>query len=681
MIELYFIRPHWLLALFPLILLLIYLRRRKVYSSQWRQEVDAHLLQHIIVTDNNTIHNRSNLLQRWHWLGLCWFIGTIALSGPAWDKTEPFELIQDRPPLVIVLNLSKQMHEKKTNKDFLIRMQSKLVTLLSKIHLRPVTMLVYSNKAYQVLPLTEDEKLISYWLNYLTPEIMPADGNNLSSALQLASNIFAASHNQSGYVLLITDVVDEMVRKNLTQDSEDQFELISYVYSRTALPTTDELNTDDYPNLQYYSKNEDDINSLVQRLNHYVFESDYKIESYKNSVQIWKDRGAWMILLLLPIALGLFRSRQFLIFIPAVITTSLLTFMPFEAYAFDWKNIWYNNNERAMRIMPENPELAEQLFSDPFWRAIAQYRQEKYQQAIDNFSRVESDLAYYNKANTLVKLGLYEQAIESYQKAIEHNPELKSAHHNLKLLKAFINTSYDNKQMPDTLKNNTKKIPEGVKKDRNDISEQMTVQNSVKQREQNKILKQQGLHKKSDTESRADQQQEYQPSLPGEIVVERAVIEKNSALKKANNNRKTFPEQQPAKNQRSQTGSSSNSTINNRSDYEQGESKDKSNDNYKKNSKDNSKEKKQIKTAIRNNEAKTDVTDSNINAKANSDSIVNKKDLNKTISEISLTDNKEKNYFVKNWLESIEDDPRPLLKEVFRRQNKKSNKSKNREEL
>ena len=675
MIEMYFIRPLWFLALIPLTLLLIYLRRRKVYKSHWRQEVDAHLLQHTIVTDidNNTIRNRSNLMQRWHWLSLCWIIGTIALAGPAWDKTEPFELIQDRPPLVIVLNLSKQMHEKKTNKDFLIRLQSKLLTLLNKIHLRPVTMLVYSNRAYQVLPLTEDEKLVRYWLNYLTPEIMPADGNNLASALQLANSISASAHHQSGHVLLITDVVDEMLIKYLKQDNQKWYKLISYVYSRTASVNTDKLNADDYPNVQFFSNNEDDINRLVQILNQYYFDSDYQIESFKSDVQIWKDRGAWIICLLLPIALGLFRSKQLLMFMPAVMTTGILTFMPFTTYAFDWHNIWYNNNERAMRMIADNPELAEQLFSDPFWRAIAQYRQGKYEQAIENFSSVESDLAYYNKANSLVKLGQYEHAIESYQKAIEHNPELKSAHHNLKLVRRFISTSYDSKQMPDPLQKNTKKTPEGVKKDSNDFSEQKTPQNSIKEGNENKIIKKQGLHKKNDNKSTADHQQEFQQALPGETVVERMVIEKNTAFKKTNNNPKTFPEQQKAQTQRSQAGSSSNNTTDNASDFLKAD--------IKIDSKENSKENKQLQTAKTTKEATTDVTDSGIKAKENSDSVINKTGSNKITKETILTENKEENYFLKNWLESIEDDPRPLLKEVFKRQNKKSVRFKKREEL
>jgi len=80
-------------------------------------------------------------------------------------------------------------------------------------------------------------------------------------------------------------------------------------------------------------------------------------------------------------------------------------------------------------------QYAEQHFQSSLLRGIAQYKQQKYSQALESFSPLKTPEALYNYANTLVQLARYQEALLSYQEVLKQRPDFKPARHNYALLK------------------------------------------------------------------------------------------------------------------------------------------------------------------------------------------------------------------------------------------------------
>ena len=97
--NLHLLRPMWLLALVPM-LLLIWLLWRCRGDVAWRRVIAPHLLPHLLAGNDDK--------DAWpgpmHLLGLFWLVGVIALAGPSWQREmAPFG--DQRGALVIALYL------------------------------------------------------------------------------------------------------------------------------------------------------------------------------------------------------------------------------------------------------------------------------------------------------------------------------------------------------------------------------------------------------------------------------------------------------------------------------------------------------------------------------------------------------------------------------------------------
>lgn len=471
MAELHFLRPLWFFAFIPLIVMLfVYFykvqtnKRKQEQQSAWKNEVDAHLLEHVLISFPATQRKKTKS-QAWIYVAFLWTISLLALAGPSWDKTAPLQLSPDIAPLIIVMDLSHSMLVRDIYPNRHKRAQYKLRILIEKMINRPIALLVYSAQAHSVMPLTQDDSLVSHLLEYMTPDIMPAPGSNHSAGLQLAANVLRQNNIKKAQILLVTDGLDDNALKTIEQITSEEMQVLIYLVATEhggAIPEAEDGtklsdNGKDFSALEqavltqftqqnlYYglvTNDNQDILNLLSQSTDYIpsyIESSYlsKGAAEQQTIQVWRDRGGWLILLILPFALLMFRPA----IISVLLTGYLYSFMFFfsvPAEASDWKNIFYNNNTQGKVALANNdPEAAEQLFSEVFWRGVAQYRQQKYHQALQSFSSLSSDTAYYNKANTLVHLKRYKEAIIAYKTALQINTSLKEARHNLQLVEDF----------------------------------------------------------------------------------------------------------------------------------------------------------------------------------------------------------------------------------------------------
>lgn len=505
MAELHFLRPLWFYAFIPLIVLLFVFfnktksnkskRKKGKQPSAWKNEVDAHLLEHVLISFS-PLQTKKTRYKIWMFAAFFWTISIFALAGPSWDKTAPIRINPDIAPLVVVLDLSNSMLVRDIYPNRLKHAQYKLRILIDKMIDRPIALIVFSARAHSVIPLTQDSQLVTHLLEYMTPDIMPAPGSNRSAGLQLAANVLSQNNSKNGQILLVTDGLDDNAIKTIEQLASQDLDILIYVVATKqggTIPETENTNmlTDNgkdfsalqevgliqfaQNNLGHYeivtNNNQDILNllSLSTDFSSYM-EKSYlsKDETEDQMIQVWRDRGGWLIFLLLPFALLLFRPGLMAILLPFPIAAgyiySVIFFYPVTAEANTWQNIWYNSNTQGnMALANNDPKLAEQLFSESlfsesFWRAVAQYRQQKFKQALENFSSVNSAEAFYNKGNTLVHLKQYKEAMTAYNTALRMDDSLKEARHNLQLVKHFYQQIQSMEASDKTTLNHSKNI-------------------------------------------------------------------------------------------------------------------------------------------------------------------------------------------------------------------------------
>src|SRR6185437_11129047 len=101
--EFHFLRPLWLLALLPVVVLVV---RRQRPETEWGDVIAPNLLKHLLVESPRRWHiNPVYLIAS----GL--MISIIALAGPAWRRELP-PFVEDKAPLMIALSVAPSMSER-----------------------------------------------------------------------------------------------------------------------------------------------------------------------------------------------------------------------------------------------------------------------------------------------------------------------------------------------------------------------------------------------------------------------------------------------------------------------------------------------------------------------------------------------------------------------------------------
>lgn len=198
--DFHFIRPLWLLLSAPALLIAYGLWQLQDHTAEWRQVIDQHLLEHLIVGES-----ARSRLRPIHLLLATWLICTIALAGPSWrQEASPFA--DDEAGLIILLKVSESMLATDVQPTRLERAKHKISDLLELRVGSSTGLIVYSGSAHLVMPLTRDDRIISTMIEDLTPDLMPEDGDALTEALQLAEQVLLKS-GVPGSALVIADSV------------------------------------------------------------------------------------------------------------------------------------------------------------------------------------------------------------------------------------------------------------------------------------------------------------------------------------------------------------------------------------------------------------------------------------------------------------------------------------------
>ena len=322
--EFHFIRPYWLLAIFPYLIFLVLMLRNKLGQGGWSNVCDTELLPYIL-------QEKSTSRSRWPLTtgAIAGFIAIIAQAGPAWERL-PTPVFRNESALVIALDLSRSMDAADVKPNRLTRARYKIADILKRRKDGQTALLVYAGDAFTVTPLTEDNDTINSQLSALTTSIMPVQGSDTVLALEMATDLFKQAGLQKGQILLITDGVN----LDSTQDTVES--LGPYTLSILAVGTEDgapiktpgggflkdrqgnivipKLDPGELKQLarsgggqfQMITANDRDIETLLTAIDRM---SEHQAKEEENDLLLdhWEDRGPWLLLIVLPLAALSFR--------------------------------------------------------------------------------------------------------------------------------------------------------------------------------------------------------------------------------------------------------------------------------------------------------------------------------------------------------------------------------------
>jgi Ca-activated chloride channel family protein len=428
-----FLRPDWLWALPLIIAAVILLAYRKLGTGNWQNVVDPALAPFVL---SRSAKRRSDY--RWLLLGLGGVIAVIALAGPAWQRIEQPVFRSDQA-LVVALDLSRSMDARDLAPSRLIRARLKILDLLEKRASGQTALIVYSSNAFTVTPLTTDTDTIAALVNSVSTDIMPSRGSYPVAAIEKGRQLLQQAGAGAGEILLITDGGSSPAAERVARDLKASGYSLSVLAVGTSegapIPrasggfVTDRSGQIAVPKLEEHSLRAlavagggrfatltTDDRDLGTLLSGEVAQRAAADESL--ATDRWREEGPWLVFLLLPLAAMAFRRGWVLLVALAILPLS----QPAEASV--WDDIWMTRDQQAQKSLQQGEAAdAVELFDNPDWRAVAQYRAEDYAESAAAFAKNEDTRSLYNLGNALARQGELESAIDAYEQVLEVDPD------------------------------------------------------------------------------------------------------------------------------------------------------------------------------------------------------------------------------------------------------------------
>lgn len=462
LLPLHWLRPWALWGLLAALLLLAW-GRRTGSSAVPRGVIDETLLPHLLVQGG-----RAGWLRPGDTLAVAVACFSLALAGPAWQR-EAAPLALEQAPLLVVLDLSDAMDATDLPPSRLDRARAKLQRLLQERGDAPTGLVVYAGSAHLVLPPTADRGVLGGYLDVLATALMPTPGNAPAAALALAID-WADRAAAPGTLLVMTadwPASDLAPTQSLLLGSRHR--LVAWAIGTPEggpLRTPEgRLRTDAQGRSRQARLDVAGLNALRERTGAdlvAVTQDDgdlarvqaliarHRAEAVEQDPsRRWLDRGPLFIWPGLLALLWSFRrgwtvrgAGPAAALLLAVAGLLLPAAVPGPAWAqaggqvegqvdVAWTTTlrqrfvgWWLTPDQQGRWWLEHGEPARAAlhFTDPFWRGIAHALTAQWQQAADDFARVDSAAGWFNQAQMLARLGRYPDAVAAYDQALLRRP-------------------------------------------------------------------------------------------------------------------------------------------------------------------------------------------------------------------------------------------------------------------
>lgn len=322
--QFHFIRPLWLLASLPWLLVCGMFLRRHLLEHNWKTVVDQQLLPHLLVDQPANPSRRPIAL-----LFLAGMLGVLAMAGPSWEKL-PQPVFKKQSALLIALDLSRSMDAVDIKPSRIVKARYKISDILQRRKEGQTGLIVYASDPFTVSPLTDDAATIDSLLSSLSTDIMPAQGRNTRKALESAAELLNNAGFDRGDILLVTSEIEEstLTTLNALRDRGFRTSVLAvgtvsggpipledggFIKDAKGQPVVAKLNSSQLKSLVKstgglftpLSIDDRDIDHLMPLIE----VGQYKGEELETEIEteIWREFGPWLLLALLPLAAFAFR--------------------------------------------------------------------------------------------------------------------------------------------------------------------------------------------------------------------------------------------------------------------------------------------------------------------------------------------------------------------------------------
>ena len=442
----HFLRPLWLLGLLALPLIVLALRARGAGAQAWRAEVDAHLLDHLLVSGAADKSGRAPL-----WLALAAFsLGCLALAGPAWERM-PQPLYQNKAARVIALDLGETMLAQDVKPSRFERARFRIADILKRSGDAQTALIAYAGDAFVVAPRTDDANTVANLVDSLDPSVMPARGNDTGRAIDLGVQLMSQAGVREGEIVVLADAASANGAAAAARARARGIRVsVLGIGSGEGAPVPlgpggflkDDAGNIVLPKLEAtalaalasagggrYANASSDTASLDGVLGELKASDAASSPASVAQTERFLDRGPWLVLCLLPLAALGFR-RGWLMLLPLVLALPAA-----PAQAGMWRDLWQRPDQQAHAALAAgNAKEAQALARDPDLRGTAAYRAGDFAGASEDFTRAEgadpSADADYNRGNALARQGKFAEALKAYDAALARAPRMEDAQAN-----------------------------------------------------------------------------------------------------------------------------------------------------------------------------------------------------------------------------------------------------------
>ncbi|HRA57734.1 MAG TPA: VWA domain-containing protein [Thermomonas sp.] len=426
--QLHFLRPWWLLVLACVAGLLWWQRSRMRQKNVWRDAVDAHLLPHLLEAG----HHPSKSAWHGRWGACALVLAVLALAGPSLRK-DVRPLWQARMPLVIALDLSSASMATDLPPNRLAQARARIANLLHARAGGQVALVVFAEDAYTVAPLTADAANLALFLDALSPDVMPEDGQRPDRAIRWSQQLLQQAGFSRGDILLLTDHArpDDLNAASLARTAGYRVSVLGLGSAQGGVFQSGNglqrarLDADSLRALasrgggEYVRLTTDDAD--LRSLGVLTATGKALATAQGSTVASWRDDGYWLLPIVLLLCLPLFRRGGILVLLLAC--GVYLPLLSTPAYAqtdvLGKGSLW---------------QRADQMAHARMLQGIAAYDKNDYAQAIATLSTLPSADAQYNLGNALARAGRYDDAIAAYNRALQQQPYMADAQFNKRVV-------------------------------------------------------------------------------------------------------------------------------------------------------------------------------------------------------------------------------------------------------
>ncbi len=436
----HFERPFWLFAI-PISLLLAFVVHSSSVKNTLNEVIDPNLLIHLEYKSNVSNVNK--------WLGLmavlfCW----IGLAGVSWTKN-PTAMFESTQKTILIVDQSLSMYATDIKPNRQTQLKQTVRDILEQTKEGEIALVAFAGEGFVISPFSQDRETITHFLLALEPIIMPVYGSNLSNGIETALSLNKDDSTPFHLIIFTDDLStkDQQQIPKLLKGLNIKLDLIAI---GTEKPSSIEL--PDGRILKQNGKNVvpitpvNSLKNLTDSLDGNFYHgrlttaelakitnlslSNQQTEKAQNKIINWTDQGHWFALPFLFWLAFQFRRGMVLMFL---LTLLSLPSEKLEASPLDW---FLTQDQKAQQAVDQgNWEKAEQLFTQPDWKAASSYALENYTLTIEALDELDRNATEnYNLGNALALSGETKKAIQAYQKALEQDPALDAARENLTYL-------------------------------------------------------------------------------------------------------------------------------------------------------------------------------------------------------------------------------------------------------